>query len=194
MWLPFRSSKAIRRCGRARAALRGPLVGLCGPWIGLSGPKRSFRPSGRVSLCPWTAGFVCLCETWTGMRGPFVCLRGLLWRPLLGLYAPVLRGEGLLMAWPGCTERAFLYSKNALCRPTMTLYRSVKAPYLLERGHTVGLRGISVVLGGPFDGVREPCIGMRGPVACLRVLCLAWEGSVLTWESPVLVSEVPLLD
>ena len=40
----------------------------------------------------------------------------------------------------------------------MALYRSVKAPFLPKRGHTVDLGGKIVVLGGSFDGLRGPCI------------------------------------
>ena len=57
------------------------------------------------------------------------------------------------LVWPGRVQRTFFCSKGPLCRATVALYRSTKAPFMPKRGHTVGLKGTSVILGGAFDGL-----------------------------------------
>ena len=70
-------------------------------------------------------------------------------------------------------ESFFFCSNKTPRRPAMAVYRSVKAPCLSERGHTVGLRATcAVLLGGLSDGLKRPCIGLRGPSACISIHCL----------------------
>ena len=94
--------------------------------------------------------------------------------PCIDLRKPSDAPRSPLWAWPDRVERTLFASTRALCQPTMALYRSVKAPFLPNREHTVGLRvTIHHRLGGPFDGLMGPCTGVREPFACLRVPCLA---------------------